>query len=205
MQQMFLKAHNLKKLNEQKKCLFSNINIELNAGQILLITGANGCGKSTLLQILLKKIKPDFGQVEHFFKSDEISFVPQMQNMQFYLPITIGEVIEVMLKNKVDMNKILDLALIDKSKLRLSWNTASGGERQRTLITCAFLKNPKIIILDEPLNHLDQKSHFDISRAIIRASKEQKAIILASHIGLQELESDRSNMIHISLEAMNES
>ncbi|MNT42241.1 putative ABC transporter ATP-binding protein [compost metagenome] len=72
---------------------------------------------------------------------------------------------------------------MDLSKL---WNTASGGERQKVLLSALLAKKPKILILDEPFNHVDRDSALQLEESLQNYLQEnpQSAMIMVSHRAL---------------------
>lgn len=169
------------------RVLFRDLSFTLNYQELLLISGPNGSGKSTLLRILVEELPIQKGKIEREFRRSEVGYVPQLQNMEFHLPISLGEVIKISVKGKVDSEQIEKLGLLNTGQLDRTWNHASGGERQRTLLTCTLLSNPKILVLDEPFNHLDRESHSLIISTLVNYLSAQRAVILVSHIGKEEL------------------
>ncbi len=82
--------------------------------------------------------------------------------------------------------------LLKRKQLGLAWNTSSGGERQRTLMTRALLQDPRLLILDEPFNHMDAASQTQILETLGTFLKKQtdhpRAAVLVSHVALSELD-----------------
>ena len=160
--------------------LGQGISLQLRKGQLLWIQGPNGAGKSSLLRVLLQETKPASGTVRFQVADSEIGYLPQVQNRECHLPFTLGEVIALAPRRR---SEVQDWGLLNPSRLDLSWNQASGGERQRTLLTRELINGPEILILDEPLNHLD-----DHSRTLMQATltkllqlPHSPAVILVSH------------------------
>lgn len=178
---------------DRSRTLASGLNFQIGAREILLITGPNGSGKSCLLQVILHNAVPEQGSVniltDHFF------YLPQLMNPQTHMPLTIRDIIWMYLGSSATQSKILATGLLDKEHMPLSWNTASGGERKRTLLTVALLQNPDLIILDEPFHHLDTES-FEVVGHALQKFLEHGALVLVVH------EKDRINRFqaHIGAE-----
>ena len=110
-----------------------------------------------------------------------IDYLPQVQSSRFHIPMTIRDALKLS-SNKVDLEQALKFGLLDKRHLDLHWNTASGGEQKRILLTRSLLKDPDILVLDEPLNHLDVHSRDTICKALSDfVRRENKAIVMVSH------------------------
>jgi len=186
--------------------LFDELSFQLHDGQILLITGPNGSGKSTLLAQLLQGLEQGSagtGVLKSFVETEQIAYIPQLQSLEFHLPLTLEEVLEIHLDRKVTTEEATRFGLLNPAHLHRTWNTASGGERQRTLLTCALMGYPRLLILDEPFNHLDQESQTKMLTAITEFVKDDvmrpRAAILVSHLGVSELEQAGVPVIRIEL------
>jgi len=160
--------------------LGSGISLKLRQGQLLWIQGPNGAGKSSLLRVLISESRPKSGQVIVHPSRAEIGYLPQVQNRECHLPFTLGEVIALAPRAQ---SSVSDWGLIDENRLGFAWNQASGGERQRTLLTRELISGPKLLILDEPLNHLDDHSRTRMQATLSKLLQrpDAPAILLVSH------------------------
>lgn len=165
------------------RILGSGLDFDVKAGDVFLIAGPNGAGKTTLLKVLLGKIPPQDGTVELHVGMDEVSYLPQMQQGAFHLPLTMRDVLRIARPRAFKQEDALSWGLMDPGHLSLGWNTASGGEKRRTLMTRALLNHPRLLILDEPLNHLDKETRRQVSRVIERfvTGEAGRAVVLVSH------------------------
>jgi len=93
---------------------------------------------------------------------------------------------------EVRLEQILKIGLLDAPHLGLAWNTASGGERKRTLLTRTLLQGPELLLLDEPMNHLDYASQERVKHALSAFLADHKnktrGIVLVSHSELLDSE-----------------
>ena len=172
-----LLAKNISKSFEGTKVL-KEINLSINQGEIISISGPSGAGKTTLLNILGTIEAPDdnndsklmicerdiFGLNDKElskFRNKNIGFVFQFHELlpeftcleNVCLPAWIGK------NNNIKERAISlfkELGLIDKLDKKPA--TLSGGERQRVSIARALINNPKIILADEPSGNLDSKN-----------------------------------------------
>ena len=172
-----LSAKNISKSFEGTKVL-KEINLSINQGEIISISGPSGAGKTTLLNILGTIETPDdnndsklmicerdiFGLNDKElsnFRNKNIGFVFQFHELlpeftcleNVCLPAWIGK------NNNIKERAISlfkELGLIDKLDKKPA--TLSGGERQRVSIARALINNPKIILADEPSGNLDSKN-----------------------------------------------
>ena len=97
------------------------------------------------------------------------------------MPLSLRDVVSLSL-SQVGDEEIISLGLLSHSQLSFNWNTASGGEKKRTLLTQILLKSPRLILLDEPFNHLDKESHELIGHCLHEfVQRKTGALILVSH------------------------
>lgn len=159
--------------------LSDRISFALKKHEIILIEGDNGSGKTTLAKAILGLHKNFKGHIR--LRTSKVDYLPQMGNVQFFLPVSLHDAIS--LKSPSSLNEILDLGLMSESSLKRPWNSASGGERQKALLTRALLSRSEFLVLDEPLNHLDAQTRGRASALIENLAKQGCAILLISHIG----------------------
>jgi iron complex transport system ATP-binding protein len=178
-----LTAENLSWGTPEGRVLGQGLSFELRSGQLLWIQGPNGSGKSTLVQTLLRDRKPLAGKIDAFLTLDQIGYVPQVQNRECHLPLSLRDVVGLAHRQVTDP---AHWGLLDASRWDLSWNRASGCERQRTLLIRELVSAPKLLFLDEPLNHLDECSKQQMQSALRRLLTEPgaPALVIVSHGGL---------------------
>lgn len=175
------------------RTILENINLDINHGDFLAITGPNGGGKTTLLRIILKLLKPTRGSVTYGTdKNNEkelsIGYLPQKNTIDSHFPITVSEMVSLGLyginrKSKEDSKQavaeVLKLVgLEDYSKHNIG--RLSGGQLQRALLARAIISRPEVLVLDEPLSYLDkqfEKRIYDIMESL----SHDTTVILVSH------------------------
>jgi ATPase subunit of ABC transporter with duplicated ATPase domains len=161
-----------------KELLFEGLNLTLNPGEKAALVGNNGTGKSTLLQLIAGKLFPAAGQI---LMAERPWYVPQ--HLGQFDSLTVAQVLGVdqklhslqaILSGKTDPQFFTDLAddwEIEEavSAALSSWNLEhvttdqrlgelSGGQKTKVFLAGITLHKPKIILLDEPSNHLDAVS-----------------------------------------------
>ena len=185
----------------KKLLVLDKINLELQENCFTAIIGKSGSGKTTLLNIISGLLEPTSGQiiynkneVKRFFdrrsaqfRSHNIGFVFQQFNLIPYYSVL--ENVTMPLKfSAVPPKEQIERGLSLLSQLGISEkkdfypNLLSGGQMQRVAIARALIKNPQIIIADEPTGNLDQKtSHeiFDIFQNL--HEKNKTAFLIVSH------------------------
>ncbi len=169
------------------RILSQSLNFSVSPGQIILVSGPNGIGKSTLLKTLIGNLKPKRGKIELNLPFSRIGYLPQLQNTDFHLPVTLRDILEASCHHSLSVEEILSWQLLSEAQLDLSWKTASGGERKRTLLTRTLLAKPDILVLDEPMNHLDVQTRLLVENAIQKfvelpqTNGRKRAVLLVSH------------------------
>ena len=195
-----LKLNNIGFKYEDKEVL-KNIDLAVNAGEILGILGPNGSGKSTLLRVMDGILKPGAGEIfingksyRSFRRSHlarEVAMVAQEQHFRFSFScievVLMGRFPHLRRMQFEDHNdlKIAMEALKATHALEFaerSIHDLSGGEKQRVLIARALAQEPRVILLDEPTSFLDLKFKREVFRLIESLSKEKGlGVAIVSH------------------------
>ncbi|MDG0815381.1 ATP-binding cassette domain-containing protein [Bdellovibrio svalbardensis] len=173
-----LEVQNLQAFSSEGRTLSPIVNFELHAGEVLFLRGENGAGKSTLLKTILGLHKYFKGTFDFFPRNSEIQYLPQLGNISFHLPLTLADMLDGEVSSPL-------LAGLDLSK---KWNTASGGERQKILFASALMKKPRVLLLDEPFNHVDKNASHLLEQSLSDYLREnpQSAMLLISHRSLNQ-------------------
>lgn len=183
---------------QETRPIVSDLSFTLGAGEALWIRGKNGSGKSTLLELICGSMTPLSGTLSVALSHSKIEYLPQMASPYFHIPMTLKDVVETLSLQSWDLDMLSSFELLEKKQLDLQWNTASGGEKKRTLLLASLLNHPQLLIIDEPLNHLDQSSKEIVENGLNRFMNQgkEKSIILVSH---EELKSFQHPMHSIEL------
>ncbi|MDD4504579.1 MAG: heme ABC transporter ATP-binding protein, partial [Clostridiaceae bacterium] len=200
---------------ELKKVL-EQVDINVKKGSFFCLVGPNGSGKSTLLRVISAALKPQKGVV--YFEGRNIndmknrsiakmlSFVPQNTSLEFdfkvYDVVLMGRYPYV---NKLKGETREDLEIAEKAMeytntthLRdRSFMELSGGERQRVILAQALAQDTDILILDEPVSHLDLQHQVEILNLIKKMCVDRKltAITVLHDLNLASAYSDYIVMI----------
>ena len=175
--------------------VLKKVNIEAPSGKLVCILGPSGSGKSTLLRIIAGLLKPDGGKV--FFDDVDVTYLPPWKrevglvfqnialfpHMTVYDNIAFGLKIRKVPKSEIDkkVKEMLRLVKLEGYEKRKP-NQLSGGEAQRIAIARALVIDPKVLLFDEPLGHLDAKLREELKFEIRRIQKEAgKTAIYVTH------------------------
>jgi len=201
-----LKVDSLKK-SFGKNIAVDGISFEVYEGEIFGILGPNGAGKSTTLSIITGLVKPDSGDVTIFGTGLKKNFVTAIENLGilvenpgFYNHLTAHENLVLFTRLRgVKKNEITstleELGLGEHAKRKVK--DYSLGMKRRLGLANALLGRPKILILDEPTNGLDQTGVKKVLDLILALSKGEKiSVVFASNL-LHDIEAicDRALLI----------
>ncbi|MEM7626389.1 MAG: metal ABC transporter ATP-binding protein [Planctomycetota bacterium] len=147
------------------RAVLEDVSFDVNAGQFWCFLGPNGEGKTTLIKALLGALRPQRGAVlrqAKMFRSGKVSYVPQRLELNPVLPTSVREFVLSGLagvrsdatKRRNRLARVLELVGLGASHKRNYW-TLSGGQKQRALVARALVRDPGLLIVDEPTAGLD--------------------------------------------------
>ncbi|MCM0592728.1 MAG: DevA family ABC transporter ATP-binding protein [Gloeotrichia echinulata IR180] len=180
----------------RKQALF-NINLEINAGEIVIMTGPSGSGKTTLLTLMgglrsaqegsLKILGEEIcgaskrqltqlrRQIGYIFQAHNLmTFLTAKENVRMSLELHEQYLNQDMNKKAIAMLETVGLG----DRVNYYAENLSGGQKQRVAIARALVSHPKIVLADEPTAALDKKSGRDVVELMQRLAKEQGCTIL---------------------------
>ena len=161
------------------------LDIVIPSGKLIGLLGPSGCGKSTTLYMIAGLLKPTEGKI--FFDDEDVTELPPekrgiglvFQNYALYPHMTVLQNILFPLQNlKVPKQEALERAqkvaeLVDiAALLNRKPKQLSGGQQQRVAIARALVKEPRVLLLDEPLSNLDARLRLQTREEIRRIQKE---------------------------------
>lgn len=177
-----------------------NINLSLNTGEFVAITGSSGSGKSTLMNILgcldLASSGQYFINRKNVFKlgsnalsklrSRDIGFIFQSFNL---LPdlTALENVCLPMLYREISTKKSVEKALAALKSVNMEERIShlpsqlSGGQQQRVSIARAIIGEPKLILADEPTGNLDPQNAREVLALLKKQSREGKTVVMVTH------------------------
>ena len=179
---VFLEIKNIKKHfgeGESRVEVLKGIDIEIEKGEFCVLLGPSGSGKSTLLNIIGGIDAADEGTL---YRRKHLGYIFQMYNL---IPnLNIKENIEVgayLSDNPLDVDDLLKTLGLYEHRHKLP-NQLSGGQQQRTAIGRAIVKNPDILLCDEPTGALDYNTSKEILQLIEDVNKKYgNTIIMVTH------------------------
>lgn len=177
----------------------SRISVHIEPKEFVILVGTSGAGKSTLLKLLTREEKPTSGKIvvggiDYDSLKDkhvpllrrkigvvfqDFKLLPQrtvFENIAFALEIAGMTNREI----KSTVPKVIDLVGL-KGKENNYPRELSGGERQRVAIARAVVRQPKILIADEPTGNLDPKHSWDIVRLLEKINRYGTTVLLTTH------------------------
>ncbi len=173
------------------KTILNNIDIELNNGECTLISGENGSGKSTLLRIMAGLLKPESALLKTGLET--LSWRRSRKVIRQHIMYLYQE--PYMFDGTVTQNlkyALNDKNHLDKLKEALQWadleqhaeiqaKCLSGGQKQRVALAQAWLKQPSILLLDEPTANMDAHSRKCTESLLESFKTSGTALLIASH------------------------
>jgi zinc transport system ATP-binding protein len=179
-----IEGHGLAKAFGERTVLH-DVNVRVDPGEIVAIVGLNGAGKSTLVRILLGLLAPDAGRVSRR-PGVSVGYMPQRLPIDPALPLTVSRFLS--LGKRHDAAQIhAALEEVGAGHLgREAVQTVSGGEMQRVLLARALLREPDLLVLDEPVQGVDVTGQSALYRLIgrIRTSRGCGVLIVSHQLHL---------------------
>ena len=176
-----------------------NVSFSIEKGHFVYLMGPTGAGKTTIIKSILRSIKPDSGQIIvdnmdiSLFTDIDLNYYRRnigmvFQDFKLLSDRTIFENIALPLQI-IGSNTDLIKDRVKKILVKIGLNNKndafpeelSGGEQQKVCVARALVKNPKIIVADEPTGNLDPSSSDDIIDLLEEESKLGTTIIMATH------------------------
>lgn len=134
--------------------VIENLDFEIKQGEVLAIVGPNGAGKSVLFRTLLGLI-PHGGKIQ-WSSGIQIGYVPQRLFVEPGLPLSVEEFLGFNTDSKEKIKSALaSVGLKDDNIIRQKLGLLSGGQLQRVLIAWAIVKDPNVLLFDEPTAGID--------------------------------------------------
>jgi ABC-type Mn2+/Zn2+ transport system ATPase subunit len=181
-----------------KSPVLEGIDLRIRRGQFIGLLGPNGSGKTTLLKIIIGLIKPWHGSIIFDNKSSSgsnkitLGYVPQVESVDWNFPVTVREVVGMGIWNQSgitpwfvknakeqvqDLLESLGIGEYDSRQIR----ELSGGEQQRVFLARALIRNPDVLVLDEPASGVDYNSREKILGILNDLNIKGMTILVTTH------------------------
>lgn len=160
--------------------LLKGADLTLESGKIVTLIGPNGAGKTTLVRSVLGLIKIDEGKIERAPEL-RIGYMPQKLHLDASLPLNVDRFLLLGGQPRVNLTEIQELTGIRKLG-KTPMQLLSGGETQRVLLARALLRDPQLLVLDEPVQGVDVSGQSALYALINDIRKARDCgVLLVSH------------------------
>ena len=194
-----IEIKNLTKTYEKSSRALKNVNITIEDGEFVFVTGRSGSGKSTLMKILLKEVEPTSGRVivnDMDLGKMPRSYVPKyrrrlgvvfqdfrlLKDKTVYENVAFAQRVIGVSSRRIresvpQMLKMVGLS----SKYKSVPRQLSGGEQQRVAIARALINKPEVLLADEPTGNLDPQNAMEIMRLLDEINRQGTTVIVVTH------------------------
>lgn len=201
MKQSFIELKNVKKTYEvgnQKFYALNGIDLSINQGEFVVILGPSGAGKSTLLNLLGGMDKVTSGEIRvgddviskysdkelTKYRASEVGFIFQFYNIMPTLTVLENvNLIKDVTKTNKDAKEVLKSVGLSKHFNKFP-SELSGGEQQRVSIARAVMKNPSVLLCDEPTGALDSATGAEVLKVLKNQCDYDTTVIIVTHNSL---------------------
>lgn len=179
-----------------RRQVVSGVNLQVAAGEVVGLLGANGAGKSTTFRMVVGLLKPEAGTI--IFRDRDITMLPMdararlgmgylAQEPTVFAQLSVADNVRIVLEQhypKAEQDTRLASLLEELHLTHLAKNLArslSGGERRRLEITRALVVEPKLLFFDEPFAGVDPRSRSDITGVTAELKRRGVAVLITDH------------------------
>ena len=167
-----------------------DVSMQIDSDQLTGIVGPSGSGKTTLLRTLLGSVRPVAGTVTRS-PGLAVSYVPQLETVNWNFPITVFECVLMARRQhrawprptraeRADVMAVLErLGIAELSDRHI--RALSGGQQQRMFVARALLRNPTLLLMDEPTSGVDVNTRHDMLHMLNELNAEGLAVVLTTH------------------------
>ena len=168
-------------VRRQRRLLLEAIDFDIRAGEIVTVIGPNGAGKTTLVRSLIGLVKPDGGEIRRQ-PGLRLGYAPQQLDFDRTIPMTVERFLRLGGEHTSDR---ISHALDEVGAARVRGQqiaSLSGGELQRVVLARALLREPHLLVLDEPVRGVDYAGEAELYDLIGRLRDDHGlGVLLVSH------------------------
>lgn len=176
----------------------ADVSCHVMPGEFIGLVGPSGAGKTTLLRALLGMVDVYEGEalvdgqrvsVRH---RPSIGYVPQLETIDWHFPVTVDEVVMLgratksgpwpwpRARDRKDVRELLEqLGIAELAGKHI--RALSGGQQQRVFLARALIRNPRLLLLDEPTSGVDIKTRDDIMHLLVDLNRSGVTVIVSTH------------------------
>jgi zinc transport system ATP-binding protein len=165
----------------QQHTALQDISLQIERDEIITLIGPNGAGKSTLVRVMLGLLPPHKGQV---FRQPNmrVGYMPQRLTVDPILPLTVSRFLTLGSPKKTMKFKQILTEVGAAHLFKRPLQNLSGGEMQRVLLARALLREPDLLVLDEPIQGVDVTGQYELYELIAQIRKQRHCgIFMVSH------------------------
>lgn len=180
------------------RSVVAGVDLSVAPGEFVGLVGPSGAGKTTLLKVLLGAVDVYSGRatVDGYdvtrSRRPSVGYVPQLETIDWNFPVTVEEVVLMgratssgpwpwpRRTDRAEMLRLLERLGIAEHR-RQHIRNLSGGQQQRVFLARALIRNPRLLILDEPTSGVDIKTRDDILHQLIDLNRAGVTVILSTH------------------------
>ena len=165
----------------RQESVLENVQLTVNAGEIVTLIGPNGAGKTTLVRAVLGLLKPDRGSVWRKPRL-RVGYMPQKLHVDPTLPLSVLRFLRLVpgvdrARAQAALKEVGAEQVIDSPV-----QSISGGEMQRVLLARALLREPELLVLDEPVQGVDVAGQAELYSLITRLrDRHGCGVLMVSH------------------------
>lgn len=201
MKENFIELKNVKKtytVGNQNFNALNGVDLKISQGEFVVILGPSGAGKSTLLNLLGGMDKATSGSIKvgdkyitkfndkqlTSYRASDVGFIFQFYNIMPTLTVKENvELIKSITKTTYNVDEVLKSVGLLKHANKFP-QELSGGEQQRVSIARAIMKNPQILLCDEPTGALDSKTGVEVLKLLKNQADNDTTVIIVTHNSL---------------------
>ena len=177
--------------------VLDDVNLAIPEGAFVGIVGPSGAGKTTFFRALLGALEPAAGTIRVFggqVSAQRVGYVPQLETVDWNFPVTVSEVVAMGLaqagrmfswpwlsyEHSKRVKKLLDrlgIGELEKRHIR----DLSGGQQQRVFLARALVREPRLLLLDEPTTGVDIKTRHDVLHLLAELNHDGVTVVLTTH------------------------